>query len=175
LIEGASEDGGGGRALLGVLRTVDAIVFCARAGSPIDELDVVRREVAAAGIDKPALVALTRADEADAAPELLHSVIGLPVLSVSILDDRSLDALRAAIWRLTGLIRIQLRVNGETADEPLAMRPQTSVEAVADAVHHDLAASFVGARVWGASARFEGQRVGRDHVVEDGDVVEILR
>jgi uncharacterized protein len=35
--------------------------------------------------------------------------------------------------------------------------------------------SFVGARVWGGSARFEGQRVGRDHVVEDGDVVEILR
>ena len=175
LIEGASDDRGGGRALLGVLRTVDAIVFCARAGSPIDELDVVRREVAAAGIDKPALVALTRADEADAAPELLHSVIDLPILSVSILDDRSLDALRAAIWRLTGLIRIQLRVNGETADEPLAMRPPTSVEAVADAVHHDLAASFVGARVWGASARFEGQRVGRDHLVEDGDVVEILR
>ena len=175
LIEGASDDRGGGRALLGVLRTVDAIVFCARAGSPIDELDVVRREVAAAGIDKPALVALTRADEADAAPELLHSVIDLPILSVSILDDRSLDALRAAIWRLTGLIRIQLRVNGETADEPLAVRPPTSVEAVADAVHPDHAASVVGARVWGASARFEGQRVGRDHLVEDGDVVEILR
>jgi hypothetical protein len=45
---------------------------------------------------------------------------------------------------------------------------------VADAVHHDLAAAFSGARVWGPSARFEGQRVGRDHVVLDGDVVEIL-
>jgi hypothetical protein len=39
---------------------------------------------------------------------------------------------------------------------------------------HDLAASFSGARVWGPSARFEGQRVGRDHAVQDGDVVEIL-
>jgi ribosome-interacting GTPase 1 len=32
----------------------------------------------------------------------------------------------------------------------------------------------VGARLWGPSARFDGQRVGRDHVVADGDVVEIL-
>jgi uncharacterized protein len=176
LIEGASEDRGGGRALLGVLRTVDAIVFCARAGSPLHELDVVRREVAAAGIDKPALLALTRADEAEEAERdrLRAAVSDLPILAVSILDDTSLDALRAAIWELTGLIRIRLRVNGETADEPLAMRPPASVEAVADAVHHDLAASFVGARVWGVSARFDGQRVGRDHLVRDGDVVEIL-
>jgi ribosome-interacting GTPase 1 len=45
---------------------------------------------------------------------------------------------------------------------------------VADAVHHDLAAALVGARVWGPSARFEGQRVGREHEVLDGDTVEIL-
>src|SRR4051812_23366370 len=133
LIEGASEDRGGGRALLGVLRTVDAIVFCARAGSPMQELEVVRGEVTAAGIDKPALVALTRADEADdTGPERLRAVADLPILSVSILDDASLEALRAAIWRLTGLIRIRLRVNGETSDEPLAMRPPATVEDVAD-------------------------------------------
>jgi hypothetical protein len=46
---------------------------------------------------------------------------------------------------------------------------------VADAVHHDLAEACAGARVWGPSAKFEGQRVGREHRVQDGDVVEILR
>jgi ribosome-interacting GTPase 1 len=49
------------------------------------------------------------------------------------------------------------------------------VEDVAAWVHQDLAASFIGARVWGPSARFEGQRVGREHEVQDGDTVEILR
>ena len=57
---------------------------------------------------------------------------------------------------------------------PLALDPGSTVADVADWVHHDLAATFSGARVWGPSARFDGQRVGRDHEVVDGDVVEIL-
>ena len=64
LIEGANEDRGGGRALLGVLRSADAIVYCARAGADPAELRVVLAEVAAAEIEKPAFVAATRADEA---------------------------------------------------------------------------------------------------------------
>src|SRR5215216_7196368 len=44
LIEGAHEDRGGGRALLGVLRGADAIVFCHDASAPPDELESVRAE-----------------------------------------------------------------------------------------------------------------------------------
>ena len=94
---------------------------------------------------------------------------------MSVLDEGSLEALREAAWRLTGLIRVYLRTMGETDAEPVALDPGATVETVADWVHHDLAATFTGARVWGPSARFDGQRVGRDHAVLDGDVVEILR
>ena len=55
LIEGANEDRGGGRALLGVLRSADAIVYCTRADADPEELRPVRAEVALAGIDKPAV------------------------------------------------------------------------------------------------------------------------
>ena len=177
LIEGAAEDRGGGRALLGVLRLADAIVYCGRAdGSPAD-VAIVRAEVAAAGIDKPAILAATRADEAPpgAIERLATAMAGLDVVPVSILDEASLDAIRAAIWRLTGLIRVRLRTNGVTEAEPVALEPGSTVADVADWVHHDLAASFSGARISGPSARFDDQRVGRDHVVADGDVVEILR
>src|SRR5215211_2254281 len=47
LIAGASEGRGGGRALLGVLRGADAIVYCARADGPVHDLEIVRAEVAA--------------------------------------------------------------------------------------------------------------------------------
>ena len=93
---------------------------------------------------------------------------------MSILDDASLDAFRDAVWALTGLIRIRLRHAGVVDEEPIALEPGSTVDDVADSVHHDLAASFIGARVSGPSARFDGQRVGRTHEVADGDVVEIL-
>ena len=177
LIAGAAEDRGGGRALLGVLRSVDAIVYCCRADGDAAELAVVRAEVDAAGIVKPSFVAATRADEADAASlaRLTAAVAGHAVVPVSILDEASLDAFRAAAWALTGLIRVRLRANGSVDAEPLALHPGATVFDVADSVHHDLGAEFSGARVWGPSARFDGQRVGRDHAVTDGDVVEILR
>src|SRR3954462_8311197 len=72
LIEGAAEDPGGGRALLGVLRNADAIVFCHAANAPTRELETVRAEVHAAGIELPAIVAATKTDEAPpfAHPEL---------------------------------------------------------------------------------------------------------
>src|SRR5688500_7425789 len=55
LIEGASQDRGGGRALLGVLRSADAIVYCGRVDADPAELEIVRAEIAAAGIDRPAI------------------------------------------------------------------------------------------------------------------------
>ena len=177
LIEGANDDRGGGRALLGVLRSADAIVYCARADGDPEELRPVRAEVALAGIAVPAFLAATRADEAspDAIERLRAAFPDLEVVPVSVIDEGSLEAFREATWRLTGLIRVRLRTVGETDPEPLALDPGSTVENVADWVHHDLAASFIGARVWGPSARFDGQRVGHHHVVKDGDVVEILR
>ena len=177
LIEGASEDRGGGRALLGVLRSADAIVYCCRADGDPAELEVVLTEIEAAGIEKPALLAATRADEATPASvtRLRATFPSLEVVPVSIIDEGSLEAFRSAVWRLTGLVRVRLRKDGEVDAEPLALHPGATVADVADRVHHDLGATFRGARIWGPSARFEGQRVGREHEVADEDVVEILR
>ena len=164
LIEGAAEDRGGGRSLLGVLRGADAIVLCHEA-SRASELDAIRRELSAAGIDLPTLVVATKTDEAPAPAGSL---------GVSVLDDSSIDALREAIWKLTGLIRVFLRRPGDDEAEPLALRPPATIVDVARTIHQELAVECRGARVWGPSARFEGQRVGREHAVADGDTIEVL-
>ncbi len=177
LIEGANDDRGGGRALLGVLRSADAIVYCARAGTDPAELRVVMAEVALAGIEAPSFIAATRADEAPAGAvaALAAAFADQTVIALSVLDETALDRFRDEVWRLTGLIRVRLHANGTADDEPLALHPPATIVDVADLVHHDLADAAVGARVWGPSARFDGQRVGRDHEVQDGDTVEILR
>jgi uncharacterized protein len=177
LIEGAAAGRGGGKALLGVLRNADAIVYCCTAFAQPRELAVVRAEVEAAGIEKPSLIAATRADEADddAVRRLADAFPAFEVLPVSVLDDELLAEFRAGVWRLTGLLRVFLRRAGSVDGDPLALRPGATVRDVAEGIHHDLAESFRAARIWGPSARFEGQRVGPTHVVQDGDVVEILR
>ena len=165
LIEGAADDRGGGRALLGVLRNADAILFCHACDRPIEELETIRDEVAAAAIDLPALLAATKCDEA---PPPAHPE--LRVLPVSVLDDGSLDRLRDELWAMTGLVRIHLR----DGDDPVALEPPATVLDVADTIHHELRERCTGARVWGPSARFPGQQVGREYELSDGDTVEIL-
>ena len=176
LIEGASEGRGGGRGLLGVLRGADAMVLCHDVDVPPAALLAVRAEIDAAAIALPALVAATKADEPSptALARLSDAVPGLEVVPVSVLDDGSLDAFRAAVWRLTGLLRVFLRSGGETDAEPLAFHPPVTVVDVAREIHGELGARAAGARVWGPSARFDGQRVGRDHRLADGDVVEVI-
>ncbi len=175
LIAGAASDRGGGRALLGVLREADAIVYCQDVTAPFDALGDVRTEVAAAGIDLPALLAATKMDEApDGALESLRAVVDLHVVGVSVIDDASLTSFKEAVWRLTGLLRVYLRHDGQTDDEPLALPPGATVAGVAAAIHKSLGATCRTARLWGPSARFDGQRVGRDHRVQDGDAVEII-
>ena len=165
LIEGASEDRGGGRALLGVLRNADAILYCHACDRPLDELETIRDEVAAAGIELPALVAATKCDEA---PPPEHPE--LAVLPVSVLDDASLERLRDELWAMTGLVRVHLRDGGD----PIALHPPATVLDVADTIHHELRERCTGARVWGPSARFPGQHVGREYELSDGDTVEVL-
>lgn len=176
LIEGAAQGKGSGKALLGVLRGADAIVFCLEANASLGALKAVRAEVAAAGIERPSLLAATKMDEADEAgvERLRREFSDMEVVPISIIDDASLDALKDACWRLTGLIRVFPRHRGVVEDEPLALRAGSTVLDVARAIHKDLAAAFKAALVWGPSARFAGQRVGRDHEVRDEDIVEIL-
>jgi small GTP-binding protein len=169
LIEGAAEDRGGGKALLGVLRGADAMVLCHAADAPLGELETIRAELEAAGVEKHAIVAVTKLDEADESRVVeIAAAAGLAAIGVSVLDDDSLDRLRERLWELTGLIRVWLR------GEAQALAPGATVVDAARTIHHELADSCTGARVTGPSAKFEAQRVGRDHVLADGDVVEIL-
>ena len=171
LIDGAADDRGGGRALLGVLRNADAIVYCADAPAGPDGLAIVLAEVEKAGIERPALLAVTKVDEASAGDveRLARAFPAFELVPVSVLDDATLDAFRHAVWRLTGLVRIHLRDG-----EPVALRPPVTIRDVAHSIHHELGDRCRGGRVWGPSARFAGQRVGRDHELADGDTVEVV-
>ncbi|MGH2652707.1 MAG: TGS domain-containing protein, partial [Actinomycetota bacterium] len=97
-----------------------------------------------------------------------------PVVGVSILDDASLDGFRDAVWGLTGLRRVFTRRPGSADEDPLAVRAGATVADVAETLHAELGAACRGGHVWGSSARFPGQLVGRDHRVAEDDVIEVI-
>ena len=177
LIGGATEDRGGGRALLGVLRGADGIVYCGRAGADPSELRTVLDEVAAAGIEVPSILAVTRADEgpADAVATPRGDLPGTD-RAARVDPRRRLDGGPAR--RDLGPDRTHpgLPARGRRGGRRAA-RPGTGGDHRRRRGWHPPRArgrAAPGARVWGPSARFDGQRVGRDHVVLDGDTVEVL-
>jgi small GTP-binding protein len=88
----------------------------------------------------------------------------------------NIDKLRDEIFNKLGLIRIYLKPQGLRADykEPLIVRNKSTVGDVALKLHRDFVRNFRQARVWGASVKFPGQKVGLEHVLQDQDVLRII-
>jgi ribosome-interacting GTPase 1 len=82
------------------------------------------------------------------------------------------------IWHKLKLVRIFTKPAGQIPDfdDPVVMREgRTSVLALMNRLHKQMHQNFKYAIVWGRSVRFPGQKVGKDHVLEDEDVVQIVK
>jgi len=96
-------------------------------------------------------------------------------IGISALKETNLSELKEAIWRKLKLVRIYLKKIGKEPDmkEPLIMKGGVTVGKVCEKIHRELVKDFKHARIWGPSARFPGQRVGLDKVLQDEDIVEL--
>jgi ribosome-interacting GTPase 1 len=97
-----------------------------------------------------------------------------PTTTVSAATGADLDTIGPWLFRNLDIVRVYTKAPGKPPDmqRPYTVRSGATVADVAMLVHRDLAASFQHARLWGRDA-YDGQQVGRDHQVEDGDVLEI--
>ena len=86
-----------------------------------------------------------------------------------------LNDLGSFLFRALEIVRVYTKTPGKAADaddKPFTVRRGGTVHDVARLVHKDVAESLKFARMWGAEV-FDGQQVGPDHVVTDGDLVEL--
>ncbi|MEW6722135.1 MAG: GTP-binding protein [Candidatus Micrarchaeota archaeon] len=120
----------------------------------------------------PALYVLTKADLVKSPPRLERGYV-----AISANDQKSIEALKREVFGRLELIRIYTKKRGEAADldEPLVVRKGISVGDVCEKLHRDLRKEFRFALVWGKSVKHQPQRVGLDHVVADGDIVQIIK
>jgi hypothetical protein len=97
-----------------------------------------------------------------------------PTMAVSAESGQGLAGIGPWLFRNLGIVRVYTKAPGHPPDKhrPFTLRPGETVEHIARLVHKDVAQALRYARVWGKSG-FDGQQVGREHVLADGDVVEL--
>jgi hypothetical protein len=127
---------------------------------------------------KPFLVLVNKCDDAsgDEDAEVLRELFGeaWTFLPVSAETGRNLDWMRQAVFDRLEIIRIYSKPPGKEPDftAPFVMEKGGTVEDFAAKVHQDFLETLKTARIWGEGV-YDGQMVGRDHVLHDGDVVEL--
>lgn len=127
---------------------------------------------------KTALLVGTKADAVGAreSAENLEKIYGEQYLYtfVSIKNQTNIDKLRKVIFEGIRVLRVYTKIPGKKSDlsKPYVLPLGTTVIEAAMAIHKELAETMKYARIWG-SDKYNGQRVERDHVLEDGDIIEI--
>jgi ribosome-interacting GTPase 1 len=127
----------------------------------------------------PAVLVVAKADLlADREGELavFRELAGLayPALAVSSRSGEGLDEVGPWLFDRLGVVRVYTKVPHRPADlnRPYTLRRGQTVHDLAELVHKEVAGSLRHARLWGRDGT-EGQQVGRDHPVADGDVLEL--
>jgi ribosome-interacting GTPase 1 len=72
------------------------------------------------------------------------------------------------------IIRVYSKAPGKEPDltAPFVLKEGSTVEDLASKVHKDFVAQLKVVKVWGDGV-YDGQMVQRDHILQDGDVVEL--
>jgi len=91
----------------------------------------------------------------------------------------NIDELMEEVWDRCNMLRIYTKPKGQQPDydEPVILHSEgnPTVEEFCNRIHRGLMGQFSHAWVWGRSAKHQPQRCGKDHQLEDEDVVQIVK
>lgn len=178
------------------IRTADLVWLVVAAESSLEGLELVEKllgekavalvpsdaqataEARPGWVLKPTILVVTGLDRPDAREDLnlLDQLVEVrwPESPVSSVTGEGLEELARRTFEALGVMRVYSKQPGKEADleRPFTLPSGSSVGDLARLIHQDLAENFKFARIWGPSA-FDGQKVQSNHVLAEGDVVEI--
>ena len=93
---------------------------------------------------------------------------------MSVTTSQGLDAIGQFLFEGLGIVRVYTKAPGKPPEmeKPFTVRRGAMVIDVARLGHKDIAGSLRYARAWGREV-FDGQQVGPEHALCDGDVIEM--
>lgn len=180
--------------LFGLLRNADLmLVVVDLSADPNQELELITttlrswgysllqndevKTVGGTHIQKPAIVVANKADLDEGSRNFsrLYKAYGhrFTVIKISCLNGTGLDILGKATYEALGKVRVYAKRPSGEADftAPIIMTRGSTVADAAERLHKYWRHKLKYALLWGSS-KFDGQRVGRDYLLGDGDVVE---
>lgn len=179
-----------------MVRSADAVLLVFNGGSddaPDETLEVIEQfhsrktllsvhsgfsEEDFSTVNVKTLLVVTHADDPECGDRLdfFHEAFTQTFPEQLVEFDRaeSVEELRTAIYRMMNVIRIYTKQPGKKAEykDPFTLPQSSNVEDLATAVHRELADSLKYAKIWGSGVH-DGQSVGRDHILQDRDLVEL--
>jgi len=95
------------------------------------------------------------------------------VVSISAREGGGLEEFKRAIYQALNIIRVYTKTPGSKADltDPMILEKGSTLEEAAESLHKDFYQNLKYAVVWG-SGKYDGQRVSKEHILQDGDIVE---
>jgi len=96
-----------------------------------------------------------------------------PLVSISAREGVGLEEFKRAVYQALNIIRVYTKTPGSKADltDPMILEKGSTLEEAAESLHKDFYQNLKYAVVWG-SGKYDGQRVSKGHVLQDGDIVE---
>ncbi len=115
-------------------------------------------------------------DDIDEELEVFRELTGYtyPALTTSAATGDGLSELGRWLFSYLAIVRVYTKIPHQPPDmgRPYTLRRGETVMDLAHLVHRDIAGSLKYARLW-RDGTHDGQQVGADHHLADGDVVEL--
>ena len=132
------------------------------------QLNLIKNELKRANIKNKTVLIVNKKDKM--INQSLEKFNNLFLISSS----DNLDKLKDFIWGNINLIKVYTKQPGKERDfPPIALKKGSKAEDLAKQIHKDFIKKFKFARIFGKSVKFDGCKVGMEHVLQDDDVVEI--
>ena len=176
-----------------LLRNADALLLVVDASShPEDEVQLIldmlkegkvfspleTEELPIGGVKKRMLIVLNKADAADVeeAERLVRGAVSGQIRQVpfSSVTGEGTSELKREVFETVEIVRVYTKIPGKKPDmeSPFVLPRGSTVLQLARDIHHDFAINLRFARIWG-SAKFDGQTVQKDYILQDKDIVEM--
>lgn len=125
----------------------------------------------------PAIYVLNKIDQLTI--EELDIIDQLPYhVPISAAHEWNLEELMERIWESTNMIRIYTKPKGQIPDygSPVVLHATNpTIEDFCNRIHKQILTQFKYAWVWGSSVKHQPQKCGKDHILHDEDIVQIVK